>query len=893
MPRRLFRLAPRSRAQIGSEMREEIESHIALGIDELVARGVTPVEAEAIVRRRYRNLRDQLPLLIASAERRNRKTSRRESVRDVWRDVVFAARQLRRAPTFTLGIALCLAFGIGTSATVFSWMEGLVLRPLPAVRDIDRLISVRPDTRSGFGISLPDFEEWRAQATTTQGLAAVSLSLFNVQPSAMATTSAPAYGMFVSANYFRLLGIGPPRGRYFSDADDQAGAEVVAVISDALWRQQFGSDPDVVGTPVVLNAHAARIIGVAPADFIGTIAGARFDIWVPLSARPILTLVDANLWQRRDYRWLDVIGRLAPNATLEQAHAEFESIGRAQAATYVESRGRRVEATEFDFGTARQLTPLFGALIVITGLVILIICANVANLLLARATARRAELAVRLSLGATRSRVIRQLMTESSLLAALGGVTGTVLAWYAHGLQVHLMPSSTTSSITLATQSGLDLRFLAFVVAVTCGSVLFFGLAPAMIGSRFEVARALRAGSRGIVASGARTRAVLVIAQFALALSALVCTALFLKRDRNVRGMNVGFRDPEHVLLIQTEASSAGYRDLIDWRADVERVSDQLGRLRAVTGVSTASFVPLGFIGYVKRPVEIPGQHTESGVPDRILVNGVSPDYFGVMRIPLLRGRGIDQTDTPDRPAVVVVNDAFVARYLPDVPPLGRVITLAGRALTVVGVAKSAIYDYRSIDEPPPPLAYYAWRQAPSTFVTFHLRTAGDPLSVAREAQVAIRGVSPRLTMLAPVSLADYSSVPFYPSRSALIVISVLAAGALVLASMGLFSVISYGVELRRREIGIRVALGASRARIIGLFARASMFLVAYGVGVGTIAAVLVTAGVRSRVPQLPGGTPVEFALPALVLALSAIIAGLLPARRAAAVDPAATLRTE
>jgi predicted permease len=485
--------------------------------------------------------------------------------------------------------------------------------------------------------------------------------------------------------------------------------------------------------------------------------------------------------------------------------------------------------------------------------------------------------------------LIRQLVTESALLALLGATGGIALAANGDQFLTRLMPNTTI----LAIQTGLDLRFLGFVIAVTCGCVMIFGLVPALIGSRFDVGSALRANVRAIAEGGSRTRTALVIAQFALALSALVCTALFLRRDREVHAMDFGFRDPEHVLLIQTDVSSAGHADIARWRLDVERAEEQLARLPGVRQTTVASFVPLGFFGYTRRRLEIPGQSTESRVADRILVNAVGPDYFDLMRIPVLSGRSIEKTDTPDGPDVAVVNQTLVDRYFPGVAPLGRTIILGGRTLTVVGVAKDGKYDFRAIDDPTPPFVYTAWHQWPSTMVTFQVRTDGDPLSIASAAQATIHTIDSRITILAPVSLAEYSSLPFFPSRSALIVISVLGVAALILASMGLFAVISYGVELRRREIGIRMALGATRARVVVLFLRASTKLVMYGLGAGAIAAALFVAGVRSRLPELPSSTVREFLMPALILAISAIAAGFLPARRAARIDPATSLRAE
>jgi predicted permease len=891
MPRRLFRLPLFSRKRVDAEMREEIEAHVALGVDELVQRGVSPNDAERTVRARFGNLDAQLPILVASAQRRTRQTGRRELLGNFSRDIAFGFRQLRRAPALTAGVVLCLAFGIGASATVFSWMEGLVLRPLPAVRDVDHLITIRPEVRNGFGVSLAEFDEWRAQGKSVGGMTAASLSLFSLHTGTGAEERArPLYGMFVSASYFDVLGVKRGLGRFFITGEDAPGSTPVAVISHTLWRDAFSAVPDILGRTVRVNGQPVRVVGVAPEHFGGNLAAAHFDVWLPISSRPYFVPSDAADWRRRDHRWLDVIARLKPGVSVTQAHAEFQAIGKWQASTYPESRGREVRAIPLDVGSAKQLQPLLASLVVITGLVILLICSNIANLLLARAAARYQELAVRLSLGATRARLVSQLMTESLLLALFGAALGTILAVYGHRLLALLMPSS---SVTLGAQAGIDFRFLLFVVAVTGGSVLAFGLAPALVGTRLDLAETLKNGARGSSATRSRVRTTLVVAQFSFALSALVCAALFLRRDRDVRAMDRGFRDPEHVLLIQTEMSTAGYRDPRAWQRTIDLATERVAQLAGVQSATVGTFVPLGFVGYFRHPVEVPGYRTESDVPDRVLVNGVGPGYFDIMRIPVVEGRTFRDDDIPGRPDAAVVNEAFAGQFFKGQEPLGRSITLGGRAMTIVGVVKNGKYDYRAIDDPDAPFVYYAWKQWPSNFVTMHVRTTGDPVALASAVREAILGVEPGMTLLAPVTLAEYASVPFFPSRSALIVLTILGSAALVLASMGLFSVISYGVALRTREIGIRVALGATRQQIIALFVRASLSLVVRGMVIGVLAAVLFSTALRSRLPRLPAGALPEFAIPALVLAFSALAAGLVPARRAASIDPARTLRTE
>ena len=883
-------------------MREEIEAHIAIGVEHLVLRGVDRGEAEQRMRARF----SDVPLIVASALRRSRDVERRDRIGEWMRDLRFACRQLRRSPGFAAAIVLSLGFGIGASATVFSWMEGLVLRPFPAVQGVDRLISVRPERRNGFGISIPELEDWRSRAHTVSELTAISLAFFAVRTQGAATAGAgyPVYGAYVSANYFDLLGVRAASGRVFRRDEDLVGAAPVAVISDALWRQQLGGSSDVVGQTIRANGYPVRVIGVAPPNFAGTVAGAKFDLWLPLSARPLLVPAEADRWRQRDFRWLDVIGRLTPGASVREAHAEFTALGRWQASEFAENRGRGAQATPLDIGTAKELEPLLLALVVITGLVILLICANVANLLLARAAARHRELAVRLAIGASRWALVRQLMVESTLLAGAGALIGSGIAASGQKLLGALTP---TSSVTLGAQSGLDANFVVFIVAITTGAVLAFGLAPALIGSRLSLSDTLKYGARSIGVRNSRLRGWLVVAQFAFALSSLVCAALVLKRDRLVRAMDFGLREPESVLLVQMEQTTSGYADARVWERTVDLALARVAAVPGVRAATFASFVPLGFVGYARRPVSLSGRESDatarrsqpfgsvfdSNGSNRVLLSAVAPGYFALMRIPIRAGRAIDEDDRRGRQRVAVVNEAFASRYFERESPLGKMFVLDGDSLAIVGVAANGKYDYRTIDEPSEPLVYYAWKQAPHNFVTIHVRSAGDALALSSAVRAAILSVDPNIMLLAPVTLAEYASVPFFPSRSAVIVLSILSSAALLLASMGLFSVIAYGVAVRTREVGIRMALGASRSRVVGLFMGASVRLIAVGTATGVASAAIFTLTLRSQVTQLPRPDLDEFLVPAIVLALAAIAAGLIPSFRAASIDPANTLREE
>ena len=816
----------------------------------------------------------------------------RELLSAIWRDLVFGARQFKRSPALAAGIVLSLGFGIGASGTVFSWMEGTVLRPLPAVHDVDRLITVRPELRNGFSISATEFDEWRAQMRTVTDLVAVSLDVFGIRTDIDAPNAAtePLYGMYVSTGYFQLLGLRPMLGRAFVAEDDSPNAPVVAVLSHSAWIKHFAGSPNVIGRKLRVNGELAQIIGIAPRTFGGHLSVAALDIWIPLHGKEKLHAATANVWHTRDARWLDVIGRLRDGVTLAQADAEVRAIARRQAATFVENRGRGAHATPLDMGEATMLMPLFIALVIVMAFVVLLICANIANLLLARAAARTREMAVRISLGASRARLVRQLLSESAILATLGGTLGLTLALVGHKALWFFIPNV---SIPLRPQWELNARFLETVVGIAAGSVVAFGLAPALVGSRFDVVVALRGGSqRGESAKG-RLRGNLVIAQFVLALSALMCSTMFLRYHRNVRSIDVGYHDGDRVLLMRANMAISGYRDAREWQQALDRSVEHISTIPGVESAAIATFVPLGLGGYIRQPLEIAGRTTPPGEEDRVLSSGVTPAYFALMRIPIVRGRAITRDDDGTRPPAVVINEAFASRYLSGKAPIGRTVKLSGAEHTIVGMTANGHYDYRNIEDGNTPIVYYALEQQPSPFVTFHVRTRMDPLSMVPAVRGAVLSADSTLAVFSPATLVEESSVAFAVTRSAASILGVLASAALLLASMGLFSVISYSVALRTHEIGIRMALGATRAAVVQMFVVQTSRLMGYGAAVGLAVAGAFSMLLRSRIAHLPASSLTDFAVPIVLLGLSALVATLVPARAAAAIDPARTLRAE
>jgi predicted permease len=901
--RRLFRIRAEDPRKIEIDVRDEIAAHVRLAADHLIATGLPPAEAEAQARARFDNLDATLPRLYASAKRRESQIHAREWLGTLRRDLVFAVRQLRRAPVFAAGVVLCLGFGIGSSATVFSWMEGLVLRPLPAVPEIERLVTIRSDDaqrnqRSGSAsqralpISLPEFRDWSREAHSVSGLVARSLFMFGVEanPDLSDGRGEPFYGMFASANYFDVIGVHPTPGRGFSRDDDVSGNSPVVVISHQLWQSRFGASEHAIGKQILINGYPTTVIGVAPPGFGGTLAGVNFDLWVPLMSRAVLVPSESAPLESRDFRWLDVIGRLPPGGSVARSGAEFQAIARRLAAEHPESRDHTINVEPLDIGIAAQLRPLFSALIGLTVLVLIIVCSNVANLLLVRSAARSREIGVRLSLGASRLRIVGQLMTENILLAVLGAGLGTVAAYFGRGLLHRLLP---VTSLPLVVNGRIDFTVLAFVMGVTCVAVMLFGLAPALRASRVNLADILKNGGRGSRASHGRTRSALVVAQFALSLTALVCGAVFLRRSNDLRLMDRGFKDPEHVVLVQTDMSFAGFRDRVEWQHEIDAVVDRLRGLPGARAASVATFVPLGFIGPRRSEIDVDGYAPKEGESVHVALNGVSPGYFDLMGIGVLQGRPITDDDRAGRPPVAVVNEAFVRQYLAGSMALGREVVLDKTRLRIVGIVKDNKFDYKRIDEPSAPLLYYAIRQSPSGLVLFHIRTTAEPSAMTGSIRDAIRAVAPTMPIVAPTTLAELASVPMFPSQLGVAVLGVLSGAALVLAAMGLYSVIAYGVALRTRELGIRLALGGTSRTVMMIFVRESLWLLGLGMLTGIGFAVLATWVLHAKVGFLQMPNAAAIVWPAAILSVVAMAAAFLPARRSASIDLAGTLRAE
>ncbi|HEX6536028.1 MAG TPA: ABC transporter permease [Gemmatimonadaceae bacterium] len=800
---------------------------------------------------------------------------------DVMADVAFTVRTLVKRPAFTIVAVLTLMLGIGANTAIFSVVSAVLLRPLP-YHDPARLVMVWGVQGSDAmqGVTYPDYLDWRARNHVFEDIGVFRGQSVNLtgeeQPDRM-------IGSFISASFFRLLGASAERGRLFSDAETAVGtAQPVAVISDEAWRTRFGSDPKVLGRTLVLNGQPFTVVGITRRDYeepLGTP-----DVWLPIAYYP-----NAGGLQRGT-RGMLALARLAPGVGLARAQAEMDAIERRLAEEYPETNagsGVRLAPLRDELvGPARApLYTLLGAV----GVVLLIACANVANLQLARAAARRREISVRAALGAARARLVRQLLTESVLLAVIGGAAGIALGWL--GVRA-LAPVVSDVGLPLVGAVSLDGTVLAFAVGLTMVTGVIFGLVPALHASRVDLAHALgeRVGSGGRSRMAARDA--LVVAQMALCIVLLVGAGLLTRSLVSLQHVDAGF-DPARLLTMELRLPPTKYRD----DASITRMFDaMIARIRAVPGVRAAALVravPMsgnadGAVYEIEgRPAPDPARAAETQL------NTVSPGYFATMRIPILRGRDFTERDRDGAMRVVIVNDRMAAREWPGESPIGKRIRAVGTDawLTVVGVVGST--KHFALDDRPAEQAYIPYMQAPQIFTSVVARTAGDPMALG----AAVRGAIWRVDRDQPVwkirSMELLMRRSLRQRRVVMALTGTFAAVALLLAAVGIYGVVSYLVTRRTQEVGIRMALGARATDVRRMVVWQGLRVVGAAVLLGVAVALVASRLITSQLYGVSAADPVTFVAAPLVLVLVALAALYLPARRASRVDPVVALRAE
>jgi macrolide transport system ATP-binding/permease protein len=810
----------------------------------------------------------------------------------VIQDVRHAARVLRKAPVSTAVAIVSLAIGVAIVTTVFGWTRTVVLNPLPGVRAPTELVTAETVAPSGTLIdtSYPDFQTWRDSTTLLSGVIAFKERLVGIGSGSVAD---PAWALMVSGNYFDVLGLEPALGRFFEgrERDDAPDAHPVAVLGHAAWKVRFGGDPAIVGRSVPINRRLFTVIGVAPEDFPGTINGFRFDLFVPLTMNGALT-GSRSLLVNRANRPLYVFARLRPGVTIEQGRAEIARIADVTGAEFPDTN-RAVTATLLPMadarrGAQRDLGPVLRILLSVGVVVLLIVCANVANLLLAQGASRRREMSIRLGLGATRGRIFGQLLIEGALLGVVAAALGVLFsAWLVDGLRWFVPDSDYPIALTTEI-AGAD---MAFAVGVSLLASVLFALAPATGAARARLAEVMQAGRQPGDPRAGRISSVLVTAQVALALAALVVASLLVRSFDNARHADRGF-DEKRVLLAGINLSTAGY-DRDSALGYVARLRQAARALPSAEQVAVSEDVPLGFYGGAWEDVRIDGYVPGPGENMKIYRNLVSPGYFELMRIQLLAGRDFTDLDTAGTPLVAIVNETLARRYFGGTETVGRRFTAWGRPLTIIGVAADS--KYHQLDEAAEPYFYVPLAQFmnAATGVALHVRTAGDPMTVAPVVQELIRRIDPAVPRTAITSLQAYTSAAYFTRQMAATLLSVLAVLALILSAIGLYGVVSYAVARRHRELGVRVALGATASQILRLVLGQGFTLAAMGAAAGFL---LTGLSARALSSMLFGVSPMDVRAIGAATGLLAIVVAMacyLPARRASRLDPLVALREE
>ena len=895
----LVRAFPRHfREQFGAEMRELFKEQLRTASEESGMRGAIGLCMHTTPRMLAAALLERRDSLVAWRARRAlpRPTRARGDgmLASLTTDLRFAGRMLRKSPVFTIVAAACISIGSGAMATIFSAMNSLVLRPLPGASDAARLVRIerkRPGGRDGVSASYPLYQLLRSRTHTLSGIATwgkAALTLRAGQGEGVAI-----YGNFVSGNFFDVLGVRPDVGRFFAaDEDSVELAHSVIVVSNAFWRAYLGADPTAVGREITVNGFRYTLIGVTPATFQGVDAPIQTDAWIPLAMQRQLRPTSGPLGDR-NVTWLRLCARLAPDVSPDAAHRELAAL----TASYIADAGEPAVYRQYSDMQITQLTGLpvdasrplaifLSLLLGAAGLVLLIASVNVASMLSARAIARQREMAVRAALGAARSRLVRQLLTEILVLFALGAAGGMVIAVFATAAFEHM---SIPFALPFALELSPDWRVFTFALGVSLATGLLFGLAPALRAVGRDIATRMRDGSLG---SGTRRTwgsNALVVGQLALSLVLLISAGLFLQGLQRASQADPGF-DASGVATLALNTEQWGYDDA-KGRAFFARLRDEIETLPGVVAVSSAMFAPLTMQSQEANVDVSGGDGRDESSGTHVGFLKVDADYFSVIRMPLVAGRGIERTDDARSPRVAVVNETFARRYWPDGSAVGRTIGFRGSRVSIVGVARDA--KYSTLTETTPAFAYFPLAQQWEPRQMFLVRTVGDPLSLAPAIDRTLHAIDPGLPRAAVSTLRRDNGFVLIPQRVAAIVIGALGAVGLLLATVGLYGIMAYSSSRRRREIGIRMALGARSADVLGMIVRDGMRLALSGVFAGLT---LATFATRLLTRYLFGVSPLDgatFAFMALLFAAVALVASYLPARRAASANPMRVLREE
>jgi predicted permease len=871
------------RQQVDQELKDELRDHLEQQIKENLATGMSPEDA------RYSALRALGGM--TQIEQRCRDARGGSVIENLVQDLRYGLRQLWRSPVFSFLAILCLTLGIGANTAVFSWIEGILFRPYPAVTHQERLLALAGTARGESGateISWPDLLDLQRSCTLCDAffVSKITGSTLNIGERAEITR-----GSIVSANYFDAIGVHPMLGRGFEPGEDAGSdAHPVAVISYQLWRNRFKSDPQIVGKTQRLNNVPHTIIGVAPEGFYGTFVGWAMHFWVPASMEETFESGGYKL-EDRGARWIEAYVRLKPGVTRGQAQEEISAIATRLENNYsATNRGRGIglwPLWQTPFNNAGTLLPTLEIMLAVVAFVLLIACANVGNLLLVRSFSRRREMTVRLAIGASRARLLKQLLTEGLILSTLGAAGGLLVAYWCRHALVLLFPAR--SGVSMYLPGEIDWRVMSLSAGICLIATLVVGLVPAFQTRNIDLAGALKVESSGVVGARGKAwmRSGLVVFQVCLSFVLLVGAALLLQSLQKIRTASPGFSTTN---VVQTGVSliSAGY--------DVPRAGtfqkELIDRVRALPGVESAAFArvtPLGYGTYSSTPIAVDGYQPPPEEQPTVDYNQVSPDYFATLGIPLLSGREFTRADDENAPLVAIVNQTMAARYWRDQDPIDRRLQVKGRWVRVIGVAADSKYE--SMRESPKPFFYVPLLQDFVRGPALYIRSAQPLQSISAALLREVHALDGNLALYEMITLQEQVDRSTSPQLVAVTLVSILGGLALLLAAVGLYGVMSYAVAQANRELGLRMALGAGAADLFRRVISRGLRLTALGVLCGATAGLVLTRLFGKLLYNVSPNDPLAFASAVAVMTIVSVAACLLPAWRATRTDPARVLR--
>ena len=869
------------RNNLYSELAEEMRLHLEERTEQLMREGMSPKEAEQAARRAFGNR--------TLIEEHSREVWQWPTLESIWADIRYALRQLRKSPGFTFTVILSLTLGLGANTTIFTFMNAFLFRP-PSVRDSGHLVEVMERNPKASGLeaymplSYPGYALLRDHNRTLSGFAA-----FDGDPRTVSWShdgqGQMVFGQLVSSNFFSVLEVEPVLGRFFQPDEERGGhGAPTVVISHSFWQREFAADRAAIGRALVLNGSSYTIIGVAPSSFTGILIGSQPDFWTTLAMTPTLIHDPDRLGSDTSF-WLFGVGRLKPGVRKNEAQADLTVLARSAHSS--DPKAAVMDASLFPV----QLVPapfrgyvvaFTGLLMAAVGLVLLIACANAANLVLARAITRRRELAVRSALGAGRFRIVRQALTESLLLSMMGGVGGLAIAWWSVPLLLSLKPAS----IPVSFEVPLDWRVFSFALAAAFFTGILFGVVPALRATRRDLLPALKDERQLAGPRRSRLRSSIVVAQITVCLVLLISAGLCVQSLLNARSIDPGFSTRD-IAVAQLDPGSLGYTET----QDREFYRQLLERVRALPGVRSASLsddLPLSTSRTV-HGINIDGVAPPAGLDSiHVQIAYVAPDYFRTMGIPVLDGHEFSPQDIHPGSTAVIINQAMAQHYWPGRNPIGQRFKDEKQVEEIVGVVKTG--KYRSLSEDPLDFMYLPLGAQSQEYLVVH--TAAEQ-SALDEIRRVILSLDPNVVPVEMESISQYMALPLFAAHTTGVLLAVFGAIALLLATIGLSGVVSYSVSQRTNEIGVRMALGADRLDVLKLILRQGMRLTAIGILCGLALSFAATRVLADLLYGIKPADPLTFAVVSLFLAAVAFVSCYFPAHRAASIDPMQSLRAE